>query len=216
MKYNLLCFAIGLLLGIFLGLEYCVAVFDNAQLPAPVSSPEELRKEVSQFETAGQVSFESLKKQSKSLESHLSRTKSQLHREKERTRHLQRDVSRLLKEADSKPPADSNLGHAPPDFLPAQVSEFMGANTKKDSLYERVITTLDDQIFNKDSMIYLQKAAYSELKMSFEKSLVGQTLLAEQNRSLQKECKRQKVKSKVLSTALFVLSGAAATYLLRH
>lgn len=216
MKYNLICFAVGVLLGLFLGLVYCTATFNNNNSPLPISSAKELQKEVTHFENGYRKSFDSLKKESTKLSSALNMAKTELQQAKKRSQLLQGHVYRLLDSRFEKQQSDTVVSITSCDSLSVTVRELMQANEQKDTLYEHVTTNLEDQVKNKDSTIALKDSQYSQLKSAFDHSVNNQALLVEQNKLLNKEYKRQKLKSKFLSATLFVLSGAAATYLLRH
>lgn len=216
MKYNLICFAVGVLLGLFLGLVYCTATFNNNNSPLPIPSAKELQKEVTHFETGYRKSFDSLKKESTKLSSALNMAKTELQQAKKRSQLLQGQVYRLLDSRFEKQQSDTVVSITSCDSLSVTVRELMQANEQKDTLYEHVTTNLEDQVKNKDSTIALKDSQYSQLKSAFDHSVNNQALLVEQNKLLNKEYKRQKLKSKFLSATLFVLSGAAATYLLRH
>jgi hypothetical protein len=96
------------------------------------------------------------------------------------------------------------------------VEQLMQSSSEKDSLYEIAASNLEDQIKNKDSTISLKDKQYNEVKTAFSKSIENSNGLLSQNKLLSKQVKRQKFKSKVLSAALFVLTGAAANYIIHH
>lgn len=216
MKYNLLCFAVGVLLGLFLGLVYCTATFNNDSLLLPIPSAKELQKEVTHFETGYRKSFDSLKNESAKLGSALNMAKAELQQAKKRSQLLQGQVYRLLDSRFEKQQSDTVVSITSGDSLAVTVSDLMQANEQRDTLYEHVTANLEDQVKNKDSILALKDSQYSQLKTAFDHSVNNQTFLVEQNKLLNKEYKKQKLKSKFLSATLFVLSGAAATYLLRH
>lgn len=216
MKYNLLCFAVGLLSGLFLGLMYGAAVFGNNPLPVSVPSSKELKKEVTHFEASYAKSFDTLKKENDKLTSELTATKSALQKAKQRSIDLQGQVYGLLDRRFEMQQADTPMTTTPCDTLSAMVNDLMQAGAQKDTLYEEVTGNLEKQLANKDTTIALKNVQYADLKTAFEKSIQGQQLLADQNMQLSKQYKRQKVKSKLLSAILIALSGAAATYFIHH
>jgi hypothetical protein len=216
MKYNLICFTVGVLLGLFLGIVYCTATFNNNTSPVPIPSTKELQKEVTHFETGYRKSFDSLKNESAKLGSALNTAKTELQRAKQRSQLLQGQVYDLLDSRFERQKSDTIVSITSCDSLSVTVRELMQANEQKDTLYEHVTTNLEDQVKNKDSTLALKDSQYSQLKLAFDHSVNNQTLLVEQNKILNKEYRKQKLKSKFLSATLFVLSGAAAAYLLRH
>lgn len=216
MKYNLLCFAIGVLFGTFLSLVYCTAALGINQPLIPVASPEELKKEVEQTETVYAKSFDTLKKHSDKLRTELATTKVDLQQAKQRSKALQGQVYSLLDSRFEKQRANATATSLPCDTLATAIDELMQANATKDTLYEQMTANLEEQIRNKDTTIALKDAQYADLQNAFNKSIESQELLAAQNKLLNKEYKKQKVKSKLLSAVLFALSGAAATYFLHR
>lgn len=216
MKYNLLCCAVGVLCGLFLGLMYGAAVFSNNPLPVSVSSAKELKKVVVQSEKDYAKSFDTLKKESDKLTSELAIAKSELQKAKQRSIALQGHVYNLLDRRFENQQADTLANTTPCDTLATTVVELMQAAAQKDTLTERVTTNLEEQLANKDTTISLKDAQYTDLKTAFEKSIQGQQLLVDQKKQLNKEYKRQKVKGKLLSAVLLALSGAAATYFIHH
>lgn len=218
MKYNILCCAVGVLCGLFLGLMYGAATFSNNLLPVSVSVPvpKELQKEVKHFETSYAKSFDTLKKESDKLTSELTASKSELQKAKQRSMALQGQVYSLLDSRFEKQQADTTTATTPCDTLANEVVELMEAAAQKDTLYEQVTANLEEQVKTKDTTIGLKDAQYADLKTVFEKSINNQQFLQEQNTQLTKEYKKQKVKSKLLSAILFAVSGAAATYFIHH
>lgn len=102
------------------------------------------------------------------------------------------------------------------DSLIVAVEELMQSSSEKDSLYEHTLINMQDQLKNKDFTITLKDKQYAEIKSAFEKTIEGNDVLTVQNRSLAKQAKRYKVKSKVLSAALLLLTGAATNYIIHH
>jgi hypothetical protein len=101
------------------------------------------------------------------------------------------------------------------DSLIVTVEQLMESSSAKDSLYEKVTINLEEQIRNKDSTIEIREKQYSEVKSAFTKTIESVNGLSAQNNLLAKQVKKQKFKSKILSAALFVLTGAA-NYIIHH
>ena len=102
------------------------------------------------------------------------------------------------------------------DTLQTIVLKLLENNKEKDSLYESVNTNLTNQIRNKDSTILMQENKYIDLRKSFDTSIVQQQILFDQNKSLVKQFKRQRIKRKFISVAAIVLAGISANYLIQH
>jgi hypothetical protein len=102
------------------------------------------------------------------------------------------------------------------DSLQSTVLNLLENNKEKDSLYETVNANLFAQIRNKDSTILIQEDKYIDLRKSFDTSIVQQQILYDQNKSLVKQFKRQRIKRKFISVVAIVLSGITANYLIQH
>lgn len=215
MKTHAIIFTLGLLLGLFFSFMYGTLLID---LPKPTVSRKsvvDIKKEVANTEAAFAKDFDSLNKQSSTLQSELSNTKALLHRVKARNALLTTQVSSLIqKQKTTKSEVPDVDG--PCDSLVSTVADLMQLNVENDSLSEAIATNLSAQVANKDSTIELKEKQYTYLKLSLDESLLNQQLLLDENKVLGKQVRRQKVKSKILSVALFIFSGAAINYLLRR
>lgn len=109
---------------------------------------------------------------------------------------------------------DSSL--SPCDSLAVAVMEYIGDNTAKDSLYKKQITLQDSIIQVKSVEITIRDSLHREIKTSLAVSLAQQQLLADQNSLLQKQLKRQKRRSRLLSIGGIILTGFATNYFLNH
>ena len=214
LKNALLFFGIGLLLGLFLSFLWGQMLIPEYMPATQIESPKELVKQVSATEKVYTHKADSINVESQKLKIELNHTKAALTKAKEKTAGLQKQVFTLLDERFLM--QQQEQGGAVCDSLATAVPILIAASEEKDSLYNSALTNLEDLVQNKDSLLVLQNEQYAALKTAFTKSIDAQTILAKDNLSLTKTVKRQKVKSKILSAALFIFSGAAATYLLRH
>ena len=209
MKYYFIVFALGLALGLFFSFMYHTLLPDNTPLSKTVKDlPKKLEVQVAKTEITYTKTFDSLKRQSVKLGLELKQTKTELDKAKQKNYSLQVQVYSLL---DRQNPTDSSC-----DSLITTVEYLMQSSTEKDSLYENVSSNLEQQITNKDSVIAAKDKQYLEIKSAFTKSIEGQKELIDQNKILNKQFKRQKFKSKVLTAALLIFTGAATNYLIHH
>lgn len=102
------------------------------------------------------------------------------------------------------------------DSLNATVEDLIISYSAKDSLYEQLTGTLQAQVENKDTVIRTQQEQYNCIKLSFDKSLAQQEVLSGENLMLGRQVKTFKIKNKLLSAGVFLLSGIAAYQLLHH
>jgi hypothetical protein len=215
MKYYLITFVLGVAFGFFVSFMYCTMGND-----APPSKPiatitKELKKEVAKSEVNFTKSVDLLKQRSAKLQVELSDTKNELTKAKQKNYSLQLSVYDLLdkklEEKQSNANSDSSC-----DSLIVTVEQLMESSSVKDSLYEKMTINLEDQLRNKDSTIEIKEKQYSDVKSAFTKTTESVNELSAQNRFLAKQVKKQRFKSKVLSAALFVLTGAVANYIIHH
>ena len=209
MKYYFIVFGLGLALGLFFSFMYLTLLPDDAPLPSAVKElPKKLETKVTKSEIAYTKTFDSLKKQSVKLGTELKQTKCELEKAKQKNHSLQVQVYSLL---DRQNPTDSSCAS-----LITTVEYLMQSSTEKDSLYETVSSNLELQLANKDSTITIKDKQYQEIKSAFAQSIEGQKEMIDQNKFLNKQIKKQKFKSKVLSAALLIFTGAAAHYIIHH
>jgi len=215
MKINLLLFAIGLFLGLYLSFMYSVALSADNKPPGVNTPVKQLQKEVSKTETSFAQRFDSIQSENNKLTVGLNDTKAALQVAKQKSKALEQKIKTILliKESTEEPIAFYDPAC---DSLIGTVEYLMQASAQKDSLYEEVQINLQTQIKNKDSTISLQANQYQSLKSTFSKSLESQEVLDRQNRLITKAYKKQKVKSKVLSALLFIGSGVAAGYIINR
>jgi hypothetical protein len=102
------------------------------------------------------------------------------------------------------------------DSLATVVNDYIEENYRKDTIYETQLTQMDSVITVKDDLIQTNRQAYTNLHQLFDQSLVTQQSLIKQNKQLQRQFKRQRFKSKVVTVGLMILTAAATNYLLHH
>lgn len=213
MKYYLITFVLGVAFGFFVSFMYCTIGSDVPPSKPIAKVTKELKKEVAKSEVNYTKSVDSLKHRSAKLQVELSDTKRELTKAKQKNYSLQLAVYDLLdkKLADKQANANSDSSC---DSLIFTVDQLIESSSAKDSLYEKITINLEDQLRNKDSTIEIKEKQYSEVKSAFTKTIESANDLSTQNDLLAKQVKKQKFKSKILSAALFVLTGAAANYLI--
>ncbi|RYF87380.1 MAG: hypothetical protein EON98_00595 [Chitinophagaceae bacterium] len=181
-----------------------------------VESPKQLKKEVAASEAVYAKKADSLNRQNNQLVFQLSSTKTALANANTKTVSLQREIFNLLDQRFTRQENASSHLDASCDSLANTIPVLIAVSNEKDSLYNSEVADLESQVQNRDSAVALQQQQYQILKESFIKSVEAQTILISDNKALTKTVRQQRTKSKLLSAALFILSGAAATYLLHH
>jgi hypothetical protein len=109
---------------------------------------------------------------------------------------------------------DSTLTNC--DSLTKEISFFIQESEIKDSLYEKQIGTLDNLVLTQDAIIKNDSVAYHNLQRLFHQAIVHGEVLEKDNRQLEQKMKRQKVKSKIVSLGLMLISGFATNYFIRR
>ena len=95
------------------------------------------------------------------------------------------------------------------------LTQFIEANNNKDSLYETIDSTLERQLLNKDASLAIKDSMYQALQQSFHQSMAEQQILYTQNSLMRKQINRQKVKGKLVSAAVLIISASAVRYLVK-
>lgn len=215
MKYYLVSFTIGLAVGLALSFLFYTSVDKVEPSKTIAKSTATLKKEVAKSEVSYSKVLDSLKDESVNLQTQLGYTKTELSRVKQKNYSLQLIVFDLIDRNRQNHKEDMQTNNDC-DSLITTVEQLMQSSSEKDSLYENVTVNLGNQIRNKDSTIALENKQYNEVKAAFEKSVQQTNQLVISNKQLTKQANRQKLKSKVLTTTLFILAGAATDYIIHH
>jgi hypothetical protein len=216
MKNIFIAFLLGLALGITLTTLYPLVAPNTSSPSAGKALAKDLVKQVNQSEKSYAQSVDSFKVKSSKLQAELTDTKAELNKAKQKSRSLQTAIYDLLDKQVEEDAGESTLHDNSCDSLIGTVEDLMQASSEKDSLYEQVALNLEEQLTGKDSVILLKDQQYQEIRSAFNQSIESQNGLAQENKQLNRQVKRQKFKSKVLSAALLILGGAATNYLLRR
>lgn len=215
MKYYVIVFTLGLLLGLFYSFMYRTLYAVPVKPSVSKNSVVEIKKEVAQSEVVYTKHIDSLKKKNTKLEQELVGTKKTLTEVKQQNHSLKVQVYALIDRVrEPSPKIESSESSC--DSLITTVEYLMQSNVEKDSLYEVASLNLEEQLKNKDSTIVLKDDQYKSLKASFEKSLSNQQQLIDENKLLGRHVKKQKLKSKILSAAMLIISGSAVNHFLQH
>lgn len=216
MKNILISFLLGLALGITFTALYPLMASNTSSSSEGKALAKELTKQVNQSEKSYAQSVDSFKVKSSKLQSELTDSKAELNKAKQKSRLLQTAIYELLDKQPTEDRGDSMLYERPCDSLIEKVKSLVQSSNEKDSLYERIAFNMEEQLTGKDSIIFLKDQRYQEIRSAFNQSIKNQNDLAQENKQLNRKVRKQKLKSKVLSTALLILGGAATNYLLRH
>ena len=226
-KINIGVPVITLILGILIGLLSWFLFDLSASELLTTSSPdntETIKKEIAAKEALHQEKIIELENRNDELQKDLNTVKEQLATIKSQTKKRETTIKKilepkgiaakdLLEKVGHSVPVDNSL--SPCDSLASEVTEYIEENVVKDSLYETQISKLDSTIAIKDSIIQLKNKLHIDLSNTVSKLLNDHEALSRQNKALQKQFKRQKRKSKIVTVGLMILSATAANYLLK-
>ena len=179
-----------------------------------LQSPADLKNTSVLVEAHFQGKVDSLMQSNANLSRKVITSKTKLQKAKQDNKVLLELVDTLLVHAATETDTATKLAQC--DSLNATVQDLIVSTATKDSLYEDLAATLQAQVSNKDTVISTQQEQYNCLKLSFDKSLAQQDLLSGQNLLLTKQVKTHKIKNKLLSAGVFILSGIAAYQFLHH
>lgn len=184
-------------------------VVTGMQTPADMKSTSVL------VEAKFQERLDSLSQTNDNLSRKVNSSKTELQKAKQDNKVLLELVDTLL--THSAQTTDTAVKLAQCDSLGATVQELIATTNLKDSLYEDMASSLQAQVYNKDSTISVQQERYNVLKLSFDQSLAQQNLLTSQSFLLERRLKRMKANNRLLSVGLFVLTGiGTATIVALH
>jgi len=206
--------------GFFCG--FCMAFFFIPPCPVQTknlpASTKELNKQVNSIEKDYKTQITVLQNQNIDLQQQLTTTQSLLERAKQSTKQKETAIKKLVKAENmvSKNWSFQNysipLFDEPPpcscDSLKKEVTSYISENHRKDSIYEVQLETKDSVISVKDSIIHINEGVYNSLHEVFNQAVTDNQVLQSENRLLIKKEKRRKVKNRLLSAGILIISGS--------
>ena len=210
---------ITLVLGIIIGISFTKLFTgnnkeENLTTTVKIVKPSVLQKTTANVEMYFEQKIDSLNTNNKLLNKKLGGSRAALEIAKNKNIVLQTQFYDLIDNKTES--ADSSIKNNKDNVFQDKIIELINENNYKDSLYENIDSTVTAQVRNKDSTIVLMGDKYDSLKISFDESFLQQQLLYDQNKQFKRQFRRQKIKTKLLSAGLLILSGAAANYLIQH
>lgn len=186
-----------------------------------IVQPKELKKQVESKDLEYQAGIAKLQTENRRLKQDLKQNALLLHKaklsSKQKENKIRRSIQKgfsakeLLQKVKDTSKVVSRL--SPCDSLIQEVNSYIEGNEIKDSLYEVHISTQESIITQKDSVIALSSKQNDDLKTSFNQSIDQQQVLLNERNLLKKKFKRQKLKQKIISVGLMIISGIGTKYL---
>jgi hypothetical protein len=186
-----------------------------------VVSPKELKKQADTIQENYQKQIDDLQDQNIELAQNLEVTQGLLEQTKQLCKQKEQQIKKLTEPKGfpakdllakiNKPKTDSDC-----DTLASLVVEYIENNHQKDSLYEVQVIQMDSLVSVKDKLIETNERAYMNLNLLFDQSLTAQQSLIKENKFLQRQFKRQRFKSKVVTVGLMILTATVTKYLSHH
>ncbi len=214
LKNSIISLVLGLILGIF-GTN--IFISHTAKQPVVVTalqSPADIKNASVAAEEHFQNKVDSLVQTNTQLKQKVGTTKSELQKAKTDNKVLLDLVDTLLAHEGSEKDTAAKLADC--DSVSTAVHELIASSNARDSLCENLNNALQTQVSNRDSVIGTQNEQYNTLKLSFDKSLAQQDVLTMSSQLYEKQLRGFKVKNKLLSAGVFILTGIATYSLLHH
>ena len=203
-----------IVLGIVIGIAVTKLFTSSNRCPqiTAITKPSILKEQTTKTAIHFQQKLDSLNLVAKDLKYKLTNNKVALAIAKNKTLVLQtQSVTAKQKEIVSNEEAGTN--NCPPEEN--LLAEFILANKHKDSLYETIDSTRELQLLNKDASLAIKESMYQALQQSFHQTMAEQQILYTQNSLMRKQINRQKVKGKLVSAAVLIISASAVRYLVK-
>lgn len=215
-KTAALMLALGILIGIGSVLMFQAGISNAPASSIAVVKPAQLQRQADAQRETYQTQIDALETRNTELGNELGSTKTALRFSTLNAGRLQGNIRRLLEQSDPLTATDTLATLAACDTLQSEVAVLLDESAEKDSLYDAVVVGLEEQAANRDSTIELQETQYAALQASFTQSLAQQQTLMDEARFQRKQVRQQRVKSRVLSAALMLVSGFATYQAIQH
>lgn len=206
-----------LIIGLFVG--YSMSVIFRTETPKVTQATQHtatatVKGTVAMTEVYYQGVVDSLQQNNAVLVSKVSNTRTELQQVKAHNKMLVDLVDTLM--AHSAQTMDTIQKLADCDSLGILVQDVLYTSAVKDSLYDSMLTMQHQELMNKDQVILANELKYDGLKFSFDQTIAQQDLLLDNNILLDKQLKRSRTKSKILSAVVVVLAGITSAIAFNH
>lgn len=219
--YVLLC---GFVVGFFTAFLFLPGNPVSTEKREPVKA-KQLNREVSLIEKGYQNQINVLKDQYTGLQAQLSSTQKLLDQAKQLIRQKEAKINKIILTSNNYQkdllPTESSVAlfdgvDSPCDSLKIEITGYIDENHRKDSLYETQLAQLDSVVGIKDTIIHANEGLYNSLREVYNTAITDQQVLQDENRLLKKREKRRRLKAKLTTIGVAILSAFSLSYILHH
>jgi hypothetical protein len=213
MKNYLKSFSIGFVVGIIV--YFLVANFFTGNNYAAGSSISEIRIKREKEELNLKIEWDALLKRNDRLVNEVKSSQSRLKDANKRNIILKKQLFDLI-DNNSISTLDTFGKLENCDSLAERVDDLVILNDYKDSINQHIITTLEEQMANKDEAIGLSSKQNHLLRQTLDSSLANQVRLHTEIKQLEKSAHRSKRNSKICKGLLVIASGFVINQILQR
>lgn len=174
---------------------------------------QEMKQQVSSIETSYQEQIRYWIGKNMVLQNRIQQTDLELERSRMKEKSMQGKILALISESKTLTDTFSIISNC--DTLKEQITEFIAETNIKDSLCNTEITDLKMVIQNQDSAMVVCQSSFTMLKQVTDSSFALQTRLTDELNRANKQLRKERRKSKLLTAGIMILSGTTTFLLLQ-
>jgi len=152
--------------------------------------------------------------QNSALKQEVADSKTALNRTKRRAALLESQLEEQVSTASVLTDTTDRLSNC--DSIAQTAIALSASAAERDSLYTELTGALEQQVVNRDSTISIQQEQHNYLLSNYDRSISQQQLLLSENLQLHQDVKQRRVKNRILSAGLLLLSGTITYMVLHH
>lgn len=152
--------------------------------------------------------------QNAALKQEVADSKTALSRTKRRAALLESQLEEQVSTASILTDTTDRLSNC--DIIVQTAIALSASAAERDSLYTELTGALEQQIINRDSTFSIQQEQHNYLLSNYDRSISQQQLLLSENLQLHQDVKQRRVKNRILSAGLLLLSGTITYMVLHH
>lgn len=174
---------------------------------------QEMKQQVSSIEASYQEQIRYWIGKNMVLQNRIQQTDLELERSRMKEKSMQGKILSLISESNTMTDTFSIVSNC--DTLKERITEFIAETNIKDSLCNAEITDLKTVILNQDSAMVVCQSSFTMLKQVTDSSFALQTRLTDELNRANKQLRKERRKSKLLTAGIMILSGTTTFLLLQ-